>query len=81
MILPAFPIFTRTLTPSEKGSSYAKEMFDKAYKLVPEDPAQSIGLANSALESVIKHILENLKYDKNEILYKLTWKRTTRLRH
>ncbi|MCL1971483.1 MAG: abortive infection family protein [Endomicrobia bacterium] len=76
MILPAFPTFTRTLTPNETGSSYAREMFDKAYKLVLEDPAQAIGLANSALESIVKHILEDpqvtIKYDKNDTLYKLT---------
>lgn len=76
MILPSFPTFIRILTPAEQGSSYAKEMFDKAYKLVLEDPAQAIGLANSALESIVKHILENpkvaIKYNKTDTLYKLT---------
>ncbi len=51
-------------------------MFGKAYKLIEEDPAQSIALANSALESIIKHILENpkvtIKYDPKDTLRKLT---------
>lgn len=76
MVLPAFPTFVRKLTPEETGISYAKEMFDKAYSLVLEDPAQAIGLANSTLETIIKHILQDsrskIRYNKKDTLYELT---------
>lgn len=76
MVLPSFPTFIRKLTPEETGISYAKEMFGKAYNLVIEDPAQAISLANSTLETIIKHILQDprsqIRYDKKDTLYKLT---------
>ena len=76
MVLPAFPTFVRKLTPEETGISYAKEMFDKAYNLAIDDPAQAIGLANSTLETIIKYILQDsrsqIKYNKKDTLYKLT---------
>lgn len=59
MILPSFPTFKRDLTYNEKSLSHALEMINKAYKTVNEEPAQSIILANSALESIIKYILED----------------------
>ena len=59
MVIPAFPTFVRTLAPEEKGISFAKEMFDKAYNLMQDDPAQAIGLANSTLETIVKHILQD----------------------
>lgn len=37
----------------------AYESFDKAIKQIEEDPDLAIGMANSTLESIIKHILEN----------------------
>lgn len=53
----------------------AKIIFDDAVKRVYDKPDEAIGLANSALESIIKHILEqkklNVKYKKNETLYNL----------
>lgn len=61
MILPAFPTFKRTLTAWEYGSSSLINNFDKAYQLVYEEPDQSIALAYSTLESIIKHILESKK--------------------
>lgn len=54
----------------------AKMIFDDAVKRVYDKPDEAIGLANSALESIIKHILEqrklNVKYKKNDTLYNLT---------
>lgn len=75
MILPAFPTFVRTLTPEETGMSYAHEMFSKAYNSAYDDPADSIALANSTLETIIKHILEDprtsIKYNERQTLYQL----------
>lgn len=75
MVIPAFPTFVRTLAPEEKGISFAKEMFDKAYNLMQDDPAQAIGLANSTLETIVKHILQDprtqITPNKNDTLYKL----------
>ena len=61
MILPAFPTFKRKLTEWEYGSSSLINNFNKAYQLVYEEPDQSIALAYSTLESLIKHILESKK--------------------
>lgn len=76
MVIPAFPTFVRTLAPEEKGLAYAQEMFNKAYRSVQDDPEQAVGLANSTLETIIKHILQdprsNISYKKNDSLYKLT---------
>ena len=58
-VLPAFPTFTRSLTKGELGTSLAYDNFMKSYKLVYEDPEQAISLANSSLETIIKHILED----------------------
>ena len=79
MIVPAFPTFMRDLTKWEAGTNALLKNFNKAYSLVYTDPSQSIALANSTLESIIKHILEsgnfpNIKYDKKDTLYKLTSK-------
>ena len=54
------------------------QTFMKAYKAVPDDPNIAIGLANSALESIIKTILQDetlgLDYEsiKTSTLYNLT---------
>ena len=55
----------------------AYKNFSNALKNVYNEPEISIGLANSTLESIIKHILEtniiNVEnYDKNDTLYKQT---------
>ena len=77
-ILPAFPTFTRSLTEGEFGTSLAYDNFMKAYKMVYEDPGQAISLANSSLETVIKHILADdrikIEYNKNDTLHKLVEK-------
>lgn len=74
-VLPAFPTFTRTLVEGEFGTSLAYNNFMKAYKLVYEDPEQAISLANSALETIIKHILADkrikIEYNPNDTLRKL----------
>lgn len=61
----------------DKGDYHqAKTIFDDAVKRVYDKPDEAIGLANSALESVIKHILEqgvlDVNYKKNDTLYNLT---------
>lgn len=75
-VLPSFPTFTRTLVEGEFGTSLAYNNFMKAYKLVYEEPEQAISLANSALETIIKHILVDkrikIEYNSKDTLGKLT---------
>lgn len=56
----------------------AKAIFEDAIKRVYDKPDEAIGYANSALESIIKHILEqgklNVDYNKKDTLYTLTQK-------
>lgn len=56
----------------------ARIILDDAIKRVYEKPNEAIGLANSALESIIKHILEegkiDINYNKNDTLYQLSQK-------
>jgi hypothetical protein len=58
---------------SEYKNAY--DTFTKAYKLIESDPSTAIGLANSALESILKEILKddriNSKIKGNETLYQL----------
>lgn len=60
----------------QKDYSTTFNVFSKALKSIYEDPDLAIGLANSALESVVKHILEDEKLNsilnKKDTLYKLT---------
>jgi len=58
--IPCIPTFR-----NELKSSYemACQTFDKAFKNVEEDPSLAIGLANSALESIIKEILKDSRID------------------
>ena len=84
IIVPAFPTFERKLTQWEDGSSLLLENFQKEYNSVYKDPALAISLANSTLESIIKHILKsgkfsNVSYNKNDTLYELTGKLLKRL--
>ncbi len=48
-------------------------VLENAFKKVNEDPSQSIALANSALETIIKRILKDIKpdYNRKDTLYKL----------
>jgi len=54
----------------------AYDTFTKAYKIIDTDPSTAVGLANSALESIIKEILKDerisSKLSGGETLYKLT---------
>lgn len=56
----------------------ATQMFEEAIKRVYDKPDEAIGLANSTLETIIKHILEqgtlDIKYNKKDTLYELTQK-------
>ena len=70
--IPCIPTFKNVLKAEHTTTS---EIFEKAYKLVYEDPSMAISLANSALESLIKEILNderiNVKYEKGYTLKKL----------
>ena len=54
--IPSIPIFKNELKSSYETAS---RTFEKAFKNVEEDPSLAVGLANSALESVIKEILKD----------------------
>lgn len=74
------PDFIQSMTDfkTELQNDYSTtfNVFTKALKSIYEDPDLAIGLANSALESIIKHILAdeklNTKFNKKDTLYKLT---------
>ncbi len=69
---------SRTTFINEIKSDYktAQETFEKAFKQIESHPDIAIGLANSALESIMKEILKDdsltTKYNKNKTLYELT---------
>lgn len=71
--IPSIPTFKNALK-SEYKTAY--DTFTKAYKQIETDPSLAIGLANSALESIIKEILKDKrlrhKISGGETLYKLT---------
>lgn len=71
--IPSIPTFKNELKSDYKT---AYDTFTKAYKLIESDPSTAIGLANSALESIIKEILKDdrisSKISGKETLYKLT---------
>jgi len=71
--IPSIPTFKNEIK-SEYKTAY--NTFTKAYKQIETDPSTAIGLANSALESIIKEILKDerisSKIKGNETLYKLT---------
>jgi hypothetical protein len=71
--IPSIPTFKNELK-SEYKTAY--DTFTKAYKQIETDPSIAIGLANSALESIIKEILKDerisSKLSGGETLYKLT---------
>ena len=54
--IPCIPMFKNELKSSYEMAS---QTFDKAFKDVETDPALAIGLANSAIESIIKEILKD----------------------
>lgn len=71
--IPSVPTFKNEIK-SEYKTAY--DTFTKAYKQIDTDPSTAIGLANSALESIIKEILKDdriaSKITGGETLYKLT---------
>lgn len=71
--LPSIPTFRNEI---KSRYSNASATFEKAFKEIDDHPDVAIGLANSALESIIKEILKNdfiqNKVDSNKTLYKLT---------
>lgn len=71
--IPSIPTFKNALKSSYKT---AYDTFIRAYKQIDTDPSTAVGLANSALESIIKEILKddriNCKITGSETLYKLT---------
>ncbi|MFP5040712.1 abortive infection family protein [Parasediminibacterium sp. JCM 36343] len=71
--IPSIPTFKNELKSDYKT---AYDTFTKAYKQIEIDPSTAIGLANSALESIIKEILKDerisSKMSGGETLYKLT---------
>ena len=58
--IPCIPILRNELKSSYETAS---QTFEKAFKNVEEDPSLAIGLANSALESIIKEILNDNRFD------------------
>lgn len=71
--IPSIPTFKNELKSDFKT---AYDTFTKAFKQIESDPSLSIGLANSALESIVKEILKEdrikSKTKGTETLYKLT---------
>lgn len=70
--IPSIPTFRHKL---KSDYSTASKTFEKAFKMIEEQPETAIGLANSALESIIKEILNdervNIKRKGKETLYDL----------
>lgn len=71
--IPSIPTFKNVLKADYQT---AYDTFVKAYKQIDTDPSLAVGLANSALESIIKEILKDdkiaSKITGGETLYKLT---------
>lgn len=71
--IPSIPLIKNNLKTSY---STAFDSFDKAIKQIQENPDIAIELANSTLESIVKHILNDdeigEKLNKNDTLHKLT---------
>lgn len=72
--IPSIPTFKNEI---KENYTNANTVFKKAIKQIEEHPDIAIGLANSALESIIKEILNNKYFEnkqemKNKTLYKLT---------
>jgi len=71
--IPCVPTFKNTLKDQYKS---AHEAFNKAITNIEEQPDIAIGLANSALESIIKTILNDgileVKYNPKDTLYNQT---------
>lgn len=70
--IPSIPTFRNEIKSSYQTAS---STFEKAFSCIETDPSTAIGLANSALESIIKEILKDkrirTKWNSNDTLYKL----------
>lgn len=58
--VPCIPMFKNEL---KSNYATASQTFEKAFRNVEDDPGLAIGLANSALESIIKEILKDKRID------------------
>jgi hypothetical protein len=58
--IPSIPTFRNELKADYKTASTS---FEKAFQNIEEDPAESVGYANSVLESIIKEILKDQRFD------------------
>lgn len=71
--IPAIPNFRNAIRAEFATASLT---FEKAFKQVESDPSLAVGLANSALECLIKEIIKNenleTKLDTKKTLYDLT---------
>lgn len=70
--IPSIPTFRNEIKSSY---STASATFEKAFKDIESHPEIAIGLANSALESIVKNILVGFKpkgYSEKDTLYKQT---------
>ena len=71
--IPSIPTFRNEIKSDYKTASLT---FEKAFKQIEEHPDIAVGLANSALESIIKEILQDdrikTKSSPNKTLYDLT---------
>lgn len=71
--IPSIPTFKNEIKADYKT---AYDTFNKAYKQIETDPSTAIGLANSALESIIKEILKDQRISSkvkgSETLYRLS---------
>lgn len=71
--IPSIPLFRNEIKSNYEN---ANQTFEKAFTQIEEHPDIAIGLANSALESIIKEILKderlNSKINSNKTLYELT---------
>ena len=78
-LIPSIPTFKNELKSDYKT---AYDTFTKAYKQIETDPSTAVGLANSALESIIKEIMKDdrmsSKISGKETLYKLCLLYTSR---
>lgn len=73
--IPAIPNFRQAIRSEYATASLT---FEKAFKHVESDPSLAVGLANSALESIIKEVLKDerlrVEISGSETLYELTSK-------
>ena len=70
--IPSIPTFKNEI---KSTFNTASEIFEKAFRAVDSDPNEAIGLANSALESIILEILKDsrvgVEYKKNATIKEL----------